>query len=55
MRIKKYHLFLTKQEIMLLINATNWACEEYYKKADPDTTIKVSDLNHKLNTVLGED
>lgn len=51
--VKKYTVSLTKDEIMILIKATNWACEEYYKKVDPQTTIKVSDINIKLNRILG--
>lgn len=51
--IKTYTVSLTKDEIMILIKATNWACEEYYKKVDSENTIKVSDINIKLNRILG--
>lgn len=49
--IKKIKIELTREELMILIKATNWATQEYFKQADPKNTIKVSELNTKLNEV----
>ena len=46
---------LTKEELVILIKATNWACTEYFQKeGDSETIIKVSDINKKLNDELAD-
>lgn len=47
--INRYEIKLTKEELLILIKATNWSTIEYYQKNCPEDAIKVSELNSKLN------
>jgi hypothetical protein len=40
---------LTREELLILIRATNWASNEFFSKKMPEVCIKVSELNTKLN------
>lgn len=50
MKIKKIRINVTKDELILLAACTAIACEHYFKDNEPALSIKVSELNKKLNS-----
>lgn len=54
LRMKFIKVRLTREELLILIKSTAWACEEFWQKSDPSNTIRVSELNSKLNKLLNE-